>query len=207
MVAVWIMLFQAHHGLRHLLGRVVRSRRRLELVMGAEGRIHLVSRRTSGVHHVRSSLDASQMLLQLKLGIGGEVLLLRRRSAAVVAHVEPGTSAHLGLGIGVGAGRGHLERDRDGSKRRHACAQQRLDGLRKVRDWRDGSDWVVMEVRARLKVEGAVLRKERFSHFTGLVLARQSDRRQRPNAWTGQGECIVALGWLHRNGFVSFARA
>jgi hypothetical protein len=111
--------------LRHVLRRVRRPRRRLEVVVCRVHGAHLLQVRRL-VHHI-AALVHLQLLAQLEVGVGGDVLLLLLRwRAAVLVHEHGGASAGLVVSIAIRNRRGHGGRDRAGGRGRCEAARPSL---------------------------------------------------------------------------------
>ena len=112
MIAVEIVSIQAYNRLRHLLWRVCRSRRGLELVMRRAQRCAQCMSLGSRVQHLGALLEVLQALLQLKIGI---VMCLRMRMRrrrllggrclAILTCIEAGGGSQLRISIIGCAGR------------------------------------------------------------------------------------------------------
>ena len=127
MVGKGIVFVDAHdrlRRLRHVLRRMHRARRRLEVVVRRIHGTHLLQMRRL-VHHV-GALVQLKLLAQLELGVGGYVLLrlvlmvvlLLGRRASVLIHEHGGGPASLVVGVAIRSRRGHGQIGRAVGRRR-----------------------------------------------------------------------------------------
>lgn len=88
MITVYVVVFQVHHSLCHLLRGMRGARGRMEMVVCCAERIHLLSWPSSVLHQVIAPLKLRQVLLHLEICLGWQMLLLLRgRGVAILVAV------------------------------------------------------------------------------------------------------------------------